>query len=157
MRISSLLSALCASVDSIHIMCFGACVCDRVQLNVFKPVMISALLQSVRLLADAAVSFAKNCVEDGPEQPGIQANTKRISSLMNESLMLVTALNPYIGYDNAAKAAKKAHKEGTTLKAACLALKLLTRMLSSYAAAAAQALPAPRMRLTFRGFCIPTD
>ena len=90
------------------------------ELNVFKPVMIYNLLQSVKLLADGAVSFADNCVV------GIEANKDRINKLMSESLMLVTALNPHIGYDNAAKIAKKAHKEGTTLKEAALALELLT-------------------------------
>jgi len=90
------------------------------ELNVFKPVMISCLLQSTRLLGDAATSFAKNCVQ------GIEANERRINQLMKESLMLVTALNPYIGYDNAAAAAKKAHKEGTSLKEAAISLKLLT-------------------------------
>ncbi|ORZ34057.1 fumarate hydratase [Catenaria anguillulae PL171] len=90
------------------------------ELNVFKPVMIKNLLQSVRLLADASVSFTDNCVV------GIVANEKKIDAIMKESLMLVTALNPYIGYDNAAAAAKKAHKEGTTLKEAAISLKLLT-------------------------------
>jgi len=66
------------------------------------------------------MSFTDNCVV------GIEANKERIDKLMNESLMLVTALNPHIGYDNAAKIAKKAHKEGTTLKQAGIALKLLT-------------------------------
>ncbi|BFZ55197.1 fumarase fum1 [Savitreella phatthalungensis] len=79
------------------------------ELNVFKPVMIKNLLQSIRLLADGSRSFTKNCVV------GIQANEERISKIMNESLMLVTALNPHIGYDNAAKIAKTAHKNGTTL------------------------------------------
>ncbi|CDS07604.1 Putative Fumarase [Lichtheimia ramosa] len=90
------------------------------ELNVFKPVMIRNLLQSVRLLADASNSFTKNCVV------GIKANEDKINSIMNESLMLVTALNPHIGYDNAAKCAKKAHKEGTTLKEAALSLGVLT-------------------------------
>jgi fumarate hydratase class II len=90
------------------------------ELNVFKPVIIRNVLQSVRLLGDAARSFTLNCVN------GIQADETRINKLMNESLMLVTALNPYIGYDNAAKAAKKAHAEKTTLKEACLKLNLLT-------------------------------
>jgi fumarate hydratase class II len=92
----------------------------HLELNVFKPVMIYNLLQSVRLLADASVSFTDNCVA------GIEANEGRIEQLVKESLMLVTALNPRIGYDNAAKAAKKAHSEGTTLKQAALALGLLT-------------------------------
>ena len=90
------------------------------ELNVFKPVMISAFLQSTRLLADACRSFTDNCVT------GIEANRDQIKRLMERSLMLVTALNPHIGYDNAAKVAKKAHKEGTTLKEAALALNLLT-------------------------------
>ena len=90
------------------------------ELNVFKPVMIYNLLQSIRLLADASRSFTKNCIV------GIKPNKERIDRLLHESLMLVTALNPHIGYDNAAKIAKKAHAEGTTLKAAALALGLLT-------------------------------
>ncbi|MBX9727252.1 MAG: class II fumarate hydratase [Rickettsiales bacterium] len=90
------------------------------ELNVFKPVIIYNVLQSIRLLADACNSFTDNCVV------GIEANRERINQLLNESLMLVTALNPHIGYDNAAKAAKKAHHEGTTLKAAAMALGLLT-------------------------------
>ncbi|KAF9294455.1 fumarase fum1 [Linnemannia elongata] len=89
------------------------------ELNVFKPVMIKNMIQSIRLLSDACVSFTKNCVV------GIGANEKKINAIMNESLMLVTALNPYIGYDNAAKCAKKAHKEGTTLKEAAISLGLL--------------------------------
>jgi fumarate hydratase class II len=90
------------------------------ELNVFKPVMIYNLLQSIRLLADAATSFTNNCVV------GITANEDRIKKLVNESLMLVTALNPHIGYDNAAKIAKKAHAEGKTLKQVALELGLLT-------------------------------
>jgi fumarate hydratase class II len=90
------------------------------ELNVFKPVIIYNVLQSIRLIADAAVSFADNCVA------GIEANETRIRELMENSLMLVTALNPHIGYDNAAKVAKKAYAEGTTLKDAAVALGLLT-------------------------------
>jgi len=80
------------------------------ELNVFKPVIIDAVLQSIRLLADAAVSFADRCVA------GIRANEPRISELLNNSLMLVTALTPRIGYDKAAQIAKAAHKNGTTLR-----------------------------------------
>ncbi len=80
------------------------------ELNVFKPVMAYALLQSIRLTADAARSFTDNCVV------GIKANEKRIENLMEMSLMLVTALAPKIGYDNAAKIAKTAHKNGTSLR-----------------------------------------
>jgi len=90
------------------------------ELNVFKPVMIANLLQSARLIGDASVSFADHCVD------GIEPNRKRIDELLHNSLMLVTALNPYIGYDKAAASAKKAHKEGTTLKAAVLKLGYLT-------------------------------
>lgn len=90
------------------------------ELNVFKPVMISNVLQSTRLLADGCNSFTKNCVV------GIQANEKRINQLLTESLMLVTALNPHIGYDNAAKTAKYAHKEGISLKEAAIKLGVLT-------------------------------
>ncbi|GAU31641.1 hypothetical protein TSUD_38380 [Trifolium subterraneum] len=90
------------------------------ELNVFKPVIASCLLQSVRLLGDSAASFEKNCVR------GIQANRDRISKLLHESLMLVTSLNPKIGYDKAAAVAKTAHKEGTTLKEAALKLGVLS-------------------------------
>jgi len=78
------------------------------------------MLQSIRLLADAARSFTDNCVV------GIEPNRGRIAELLGQSLMLVTALNPHIGYDNAAKVAKKAHREGTSLKEAAVALGLLT-------------------------------
>ncbi|MEM7692901.1 MAG: class II fumarate hydratase [Pseudomonadota bacterium] len=80
------------------------------ELNVYKPVMADALLQSVRLLADGSVSFADKCVA------GIEANRARIADLMERSLMLVTALAPEIGYDNATAIAKNAHKNGTTLR-----------------------------------------
>ena len=90
------------------------------ELNVFKPVMIYNLLQSGRLIADACVSFADNCVA------GIEPNRARIKQLLDQSLMLVTALNPHIGYDKAAKVAKKAHAEGTSLKDAAVALGFLT-------------------------------
>jgi fumarate hydratase class II len=92
----------------------------QLELNVYKPVMIFNLLQSIRLLADAGRSFADRCVV------GIQPDRDRISELVNRSLMLVTALNPKIGYDNAANVAKKAHAEGTTLKEAAVALGLLS-------------------------------
>jgi fumarate hydratase, class II len=90
------------------------------ELNVFKPVIAYNNLQSIRLLGDAARSFTDNCVV------GIQPNMARIRELMESSLMLVTALNPHIGYDNAAKIAKKAHAEGTSLRESALALDLLT-------------------------------
>ncbi len=90
------------------------------ELNVFKPLIIHDLLHSVTLLAHSCVSFTKYCVD------GIEANRAQIDRYVNNSLMLVTALSPHIGYDNAAKVAKKAHAEGTTLREACLALGLLT-------------------------------
>jgi fumarate hydratase class II len=90
------------------------------ELNVFKPVMIYNLLQSIQLLADGARSFTDNCVI------GIEANEDNIRDNLFGSLMLVTSLNPHIGYDNAAKIAKKAYQDGTTLKAAALDLELLT-------------------------------
>lgn len=90
------------------------------ELNVFKPVMIYNLLQSIRLISDACESFTDNCVV------GIEPNHDAINHFLNNSLMLVTALNPHIGYDNAAKVAKKAHAEKSTLKEAAVALGLLT-------------------------------
>ena len=90
------------------------------ELNVFKPVMAYNLLNSIRLLGDACQSFRLHCVES------IKANKEKIDKVLNESLMLVTALNPKIGYDNASKAAKNAHKKGITLKESCLELELLT-------------------------------
>ncbi|UCG27551.1 MAG: class II fumarate hydratase [Bacteroidales bacterium] len=90
------------------------------QLNVFKPVMIFNLLESARLLGDACVSFNDNCAA------GIEPNLKNIKKNLENSLMLVTALNTHIGYENAAKIAKKAHSEGKTLREAALELGLVT-------------------------------
>lgn len=90
------------------------------ELNVFKPVMIYNLLQSIRLLADAGKSFNHHCVA------GIEPNTARIETHLKNSLMLATALNPHIGYDAAAKVAKKAYQENTSLKEAAAALNLMT-------------------------------
>ena len=86
------------------------------ELNVFKPVIANAFLQSVRLLADGMASFEEHCVR------GIEANRERIDQLLRDSLMLVTALAPHIGYDKSAAIAKKAHKEGTSLREAALSL-----------------------------------
>jgi fumarate hydratase class II len=91
------------------------------ELNVFKPVIASAVLQSIRLLGDACDSFTEHCVV------GIKANEDRINQLLNESLMLVTALAPTIGYDKAAQTAKKAHKDGTTLQQAAIELGFVTK------------------------------
>lgn len=90
------------------------------ELNVFKPVMIYNLLQSIRLIADGCLSFNDNCAV------GIEANVENIKKNLYGSLMLVTALNPHIGYDNAAKVAKKAFNDGSTLKEAVVALGMLT-------------------------------
>ncbi|MDG3581900.1 MULTISPECIES: class II fumarate hydratase [Galbibacter] len=90
------------------------------ELNVFKPMMAANLLQSARLIGDACISFEEHCAN------GIEPNTKRINELVNNSLMLVTALNTKIGYYKAAEIANKAHEEGTTLKEAALALKYVS-------------------------------
>ncbi|MBC7543830.1 MAG: class II fumarate hydratase, partial [Candidatus Sericytochromatia bacterium] len=90
------------------------------ELNVFKPLIINAFLQSVGLLADGAVSFNDNCAV------GIEPNLDKIEHFLQNSLMLVTALNPHIGYDNAAKIAKNAHAKGLSLKESALTLGLVT-------------------------------
>ena len=90
------------------------------ELNVFKPVIIRNFLHSTRILTDACTTFREFCVA------GIQPNRERIAELVDRSLMLVTALSPKIGYDKAAEIAKKAHREGTTLKDAAMALGFLT-------------------------------
>ena len=90
------------------------------ELNVFMPVCIYNFLQSVRLLAEAIVSFDKNCAS------GITANKDKMYHNLHNSLMLVTALNPYIGYENAAKTAKKAYKDNISLRQACVELGFLT-------------------------------
>jgi len=87
---------------------------------VFKPVMIHNVLESVRILSDACDSFRTKCID------GLELNRDRVDSLMRESLMLVTALNRHIGYDNAAKVAKKAFADGSTLRVAVEALGLMT-------------------------------
>ena len=117
---SEAMTMVCAQVMGNHTTISVAGSNGHLELNVFKPVMIYSLLQSIRLLADACRSFAEHCVV------GITANTDRIKALLGASLMLVTALNPVIGYDNAARIARKAHLEGKTLKDAAVELKLLT-------------------------------
>lgn len=114
------LTMVCAQVMGNHMAVTIAGANGHLELNVFKPVMIYNVLQSIRLLADAMNSFVTHCVD------GIEVNKDRIDELLGRSLMLVTALNPYIGYDNAAKIAKKAHKDGSSLKEAAIALKLLS-------------------------------
>ncbi len=114
------LTMVCTQVMGNHVTVTIAGASGHLELNVFKPVMIHNLLHSIRLIGDAAVSFTDNCVA------GIEPDTERIAKLRDDSLMLVTALSPHIGYDNAAKVAKKAHAEGTSLREAAKALGLLT-------------------------------
>ena len=114
------LTMVCAQVMGNHMAVTVAGSNGHFELNVFKPVMIYNVLQSIRLIADSCVSFTNNCVV------GIEANEANITAKMQQSLMLVTALNPHIGYDNAAKIAKKAYNDGTTLKEAAIELELLT-------------------------------
>lgn len=117
---SEALTMLCCQVfgNDVAINIGGAM--GNFELNVFKPMIIHNFLQSVRLLADGAASFNDNCAV------GIEPDRARIEQLVDQSLMLVTALNPHIGYDKAAQIAKTAHKEGTTLKQAAVALGYLT-------------------------------
>jgi fumarate hydratase class II len=114
------ITMVCAQVMGNHTAITIAGSNGHFELNVFKPVIIYNLLQSIDLIATGCISFVDNCIK------GIQVNTTRVNKLRDDSLMLVTALNPHIGYDNAAKIAKKAHKEGTTLKEAAISLNLLT-------------------------------
>jgi len=114
------LTMICAQVMGNHVTCTVAGSNGHFELNVFKPVMIYSLLQSVQLIADGCNSFTDKCVV------GIEPNTDQIAQLMERSLMLVTALAPKIGYDNAAKVAKTAHKNGTTLKEEAVGAGLVT-------------------------------
>ncbi|XP_015957720.1 fumarate hydratase 1, mitochondrial isoform X2 [Arachis duranensis] len=114
------LTMVCAQVMGNHVAITVGGSNGHFELNVFKPMIASSLLHSLRLLGDSSASFEKNCVR------GIQANRERISKLLHESLMLVTSLNPKIGYDKAAAVAKTAHKEGSTLKEAALKLGVLS-------------------------------
>jgi fumarate hydratase class II len=104
------LTMVCCKIFGNHTTITAAGSQGHFELNVYKPVMAHAMLQSIRLMADAAISFTDNCVV------GIRADEKRIRELMERSLMLVTALAPRIGYDAAAKIAKTAHTKGTTLR-----------------------------------------
>lgn len=117
---SEAMTMICAQVigNDVTISIGGAT--GHFELNVFKPVIIFNVLQSIRLISDACESFTNNCIN------GLEANQKNINEHLNNSLMLVTALNTHIGYDNAAKIAKKAHAENKTLKEAAVELGLLT-------------------------------
>ncbi len=114
------ITMVCTQVMGNHTTITFAGASGNFELNVYKPVMIYNLLQSIRLLADASSSFSDHMVA------GIVPNKERIKQLVDNSLMLVTALNPYVGYDNAAKIAKKAFKDNQTLKEAALELGILT-------------------------------
>lgn len=117
---SEALTMVCAQVVGLDTATSIGGMNGHFELNVFKPMMIYNLLTAARLLGDACRSFDENCAV------GIEPNESRLKMHLENSLMLVTALNPHIGYDNAAKIAKKAHKEGTTLREAALSLNLLT-------------------------------
>ncbi|GAB4137727.1 MAG: class II fumarate hydratase [Sphingomonadales bacterium] len=114
------LTMVAAQVMGNHVAVTVGGATGHMELNVFKPVIIFNVLQSIRLLADGMRSFTDRCVV------GIEPNRERIDKIVNESLMLVTALAPEIGYDNAAKVAKNAHKKGTTLLESALELGLVT-------------------------------
>ncbi len=113
------LTMVCVQVYGNHCAVAFAGSQGNFELNVYKPVMIHNVLQSIRLLSDACDSFRANCID------GLELDERRVDTLMRQSLMLVTALNRHIGYDNAAKAAKKAYHEGTTLEAAVVSLGLM--------------------------------
>ncbi|MEM0996828.1 MAG: class II fumarate hydratase [Bacteroidota bacterium] len=114
------LTMVCAQVIGNDVAVSAGGMNGHFELNVFKPMMITNLLHSARLIGDACVSFDENCAS------GIEPNTARIQENLEKSLMLVTALNRHIGYDKAAAIAKKAHKEGSTLRQAAIALGYLT-------------------------------
>ncbi|WP_374079072.1 class II fumarate hydratase [Bdellovibrio bacteriovorus] len=117
---SEAMTMVCAQVMGNHVAVSIGGATGHFELNVFKPLIVFNVLNSIRLLADACESFTEHCVA------GIEANTKQIKKHLDNSLMLVTALNPHIGYDNAAKIAKTAHKNGTTLREEAINLGLLS-------------------------------
>ena len=114
------LTMICAQVMGNNVATTIGGMNGQFELNVFKPMLIRNLLHSIRILSDGMTSFEKNLVV------GLQANEEKIASIMKESLMLVTCLNPKIGYDMASKVAKNAHKKGTTLKASAMEMKALS-------------------------------
>ena len=117
---SEAMTMVCAQVMGNHVAATIGGATGHFELNVFKPVIVFNVLNSIRLLADACESFTDHCVA------GIEANRQQIKKHLDNSLMLVTALNPHIGYDNAAKIAKTAHKNGTTLREEAINLGLLS-------------------------------
>jgi fumarate hydratase class II len=114
------ITMVCAQVMGNHVAVTVGGAQGHFELNVFKPLMVANMLQSARLVGDSCQCFTKNCVD------GLTVNTARVDELMNASLMLVTALNPHIGYDKASKIAKSAHEAGSTLKEAAVASGHLT-------------------------------
>lgn len=114
------LTMVCMQVFGNHVAVTFACSSGHLELNAYKPVIIHNVLRSTILLADAISSFNDNCLK------GLRVNTERINKFLNDSLMLVTALNPHIGYYKSAEIAKKAHKENITLKEAAVELGYLT-------------------------------
>ncbi|XP_059062957.1 fumarate hydratase, mitochondrial-like isoform X1 [Achroia grisella] len=114
------LTMVAAQVMGNHVACTVGGSNGHFELNVFKPMIVANVLRSIRLIGDGCQAFNKNCAQ------GIKANEAQISKIMRESLMLVTALNPHIGYDKAALIAKTAHKEGGTLKDTAIKLGILT-------------------------------
>lgn len=117
---SEAMTMVCAQVMGNHVAVSIGGATGHFELNVFKPLIVFNVLNSIRLLADASESFTDHCVQ------GIEANRQQIKRHLDNSLMLVTALNPKIGYDNAAKIAKTAHKNGTTLREEAIKLGLLS-------------------------------
>lgn len=109
------LTMVCTQVIGNHTTVSTAGLHGQMELNVYKPVMAANVLDSALLLGDAALSFGLRCID------GLTVNTERVHTLLHESLMLVTALNPHVGYDTASAIAKQAHKEGTTLQEAAVA------------------------------------
>ena len=114
------MTMVCAQVIGNHVAVTVGGAQGHFELNVFKPLMVANVLNSARLIGDAAKCFTEHCVI------GIEVNHARINHYVNDSLMLVTALNPYIGYDKASIIAKTAHKNGTTLKEAAIVSGFLT-------------------------------
>ena len=117
---SEALTMVCCQVMGNHIAISIGGSQGNFELNVFKPMMIYNLLHSIRIISDSCRSFTDNCIK------GLRANEARIAEHLENSLMLVTALNPHIGYDNAAKIAKNAHKNNLTLRQSALEMGALT-------------------------------
>lgn len=114
------MSMICGQVMGNHVGCTICGSNGHFELNVLKPMMVCNVLRSIRLLGDGTKGFSQHCLE------GLKVNKEKINKYLQESLMLVTALNEHIGYDKSAEIAKKAHKENMTLKAAAVKLGIVT-------------------------------